>query len=574
MTFTGDLTGTRTLDVAPEAIVEGSTFADRYAIEARLGAGAQSTVYSALDMQASPPRRVALKIARSNETNLAREADFLARVHSYADVSGVVRLVESSVQKFGGVEYLVLEHIDGPTLRGLSLPLRDVCLLGSAIARTLALIHEANIALADVKPENILLRHGIEPVIVDLGAARQMRDSKTPHLLTPAYASPEQHAGQSPTPASDVYALAVVLEDLAGPRRPKKFGAVLAQAKAISPAKRPSAQEFSRALEAASLLPSKTRIPGYVVGLVGLLMLVAGTIAVMRKPDPEPPNVSTMRLQKPLLTMISAERRVLYLALGEAHVYWSDGDGRTVFRAPLAGGPEETVMQLDNAAHQMAVSGQTLFIRSPGQIWTFADQKLAQFAESTGSGGIAADDHHVAWTNEQSGEVILASVRKDRPLEVIASGQARPYSIAMDATHVYWANEENGTLARVAREGGDVEVLARKQLWPAGTALDGTHLYWIDRTAGLVMRTLKSGGEPQMLAKTSVGSISTALGGTHLYWTSRDDYRVLRVLKTGGIPEVVAQGQASPFDIVAGGNDVFFSKNHDSWGGVMRLVVP
>lgn len=574
MTFTGDFTGTRTLDVASEAIVEGSTFADRYAIEGRLGAGAQSTVYSALDMQALPPRRVALKIARSDETNLSRDADLLNLLHRNGDVLGAVRLVEQTVQVFGRVEYLVLEHIDGPTLRGLVLPLRDVCLVGSALARTLALIHEANIVLADVKPENILLHHGVYPVIIDFGAARQLLDSKTPHLLTPAYASPEQHTGQSPTSASDIYALAVVLEELAGPRRPQKFGAVLDQAKSINPAKRPSALEFSRALEAASLLPSKTRIPVYVAVLAGLLMLVVGTIAVMRKPDPESLNASTMRLQKPLLIMISEERRVLYLGLGDAHVYWSDGDGRTVFRAPLGGGNPETVLQLDNAAHQLAVSGQTLFIRTPGEIWSFADEKLARFAESTGSGGIVADRRNAVWTNEQTGDVVVANVRNDAPLRVIASGQARPYSIAMDATHVYWANEENGTLARVAREGGYVEVLARKQSWPAGTALDETHLYWIDRTAGLVMRIPKGGGEPQRLAKTSVGSFSTALSGTHVYWTSRDDDRVLRVPKTGGVPEVVAQGQASPFDIVASGNDVFFSKNHVSWGGVMRLVVP
>lgn len=569
MKFTEDLTGTRTLDVAPEAIVEGSTFADRYAIERRLGSGAQSTVYAALDMLAAPPRRVALKVARSAETNLSREADLLARVHRDGDVVGVVRLVEPSVREFGGVKYLVLEHIDGPTLRGLKLPFRDVCLVGRAIGRTLASLHDAQLVMADMKPENILLRAENDPALIDFGAARDLQEATTPSLLTPAYASPEQHAGQAPTPASDVYALAAILEELAGPRPPGNFVSILSRAKATNPNDRPSALEFSRMLEAARLSPSGKPLRAYVLGLAGLMVLLAGIVIVTKKSDTVPTNPP----QKPVLTQISAERMVAFLALGEAHVYWSEGDGRTVFRAPLGGGPEEMVTQLDQPTHQLAVSGPTLFIRSPGNIWSFANGKLERFAESTGRGGIMTDAENVVWTNEDSGEVVSSGVRKDGPLRVLASGQARPYSVTMDTTHVYWANEKDGTLSRVSREGGPVEVLVRGQTWPAGTALDETHLYWIDRTAGLVMRIPKTGGEPHILTKTPVGSLSAALMGTHLYWTSHDDSRLLRVPKTGGSPEVVAQGQICPFDIVTRGHDIFFSKNHFQ-GGVMRLVVP
>lgn len=572
MTWTGDFTQTRTLDVAPEAIVEGSMFADRYAIERRLGAGAQSTVYSALDMLASPPKRVALKMARSDETSLSREANLLARVHRDGDVAGVVRLVEPWLCEFGGVKYLVLEYIDGPTLRHVTLTASDVCRMGGRIARALAAIHKIDIVFADVKPENIVLRDGIEPILIDFGAAREKHDSNATSLLTPAYAAPEQLAGQSPTAPSDVYGLAVVLQELAGPRPPKQLISILSPAKTKDPAGRPSALAFAQTLEETRIVsPSKKQIRSFILGLVVLVLGLAG-IGMALKNDFR--NTSAMPPQKPVLTQISASGMMMYLALGDVHVYWSDGNGRSVFRAPISGGPAETVTQLDGPTHQLAVSGQMLFIRTPGEIWTFASGKLARFAESTGQGGIVADARHVAWTNELTGDVVLASVRNDAPLRVLASGQARPYSMAMDATHLYWANEENGTITRVLRAGGDVEVLVRGQSWPAGTMLDETHLYWLDRTAEHIMRIPKGGGEPQIVTTTSVGSSSTALTGTHVYWTSREDSRVMRVAKTGGDAETVARGQYSPFDIVVRENVVFFS-NANSWqGGVMRLVMP
>lgn len=567
MTSTGDFTQTRTLDVAPEAIVEGSTFADRYAIERRLGAGAQSTVYSALDMLVSPPRRVALKVARTNETSLSREAELLARVHCDGNVAGVVRLVEPGLCDFGCFKYLVLDYIDGPTLRNTNVTVEQVCRLGGQIARTLALMHQINIVFADVKPDNIVLRDGIEPVLVDLGAAREMHDSHVPRLLTPAYASPEQLAGQEPTAASDVYALAIVLEEWAGARAPKQLHSILARAKATDPAERPSAWALAQSLDEMRFGPSKHRPSRLVLGLIVMVLGLAGIALWTRR---ESPVVSTKRPEKPILTQISASGGVQYLALGDPHIYWSDGNGRSVFRAPLHGGPPETVTKLDAPAHQIAVSGQWLFVRSPGDIWVFANGKLERFATSTGRGGIVADDRNVVWTNEDTGEVVLANVRGDAPLRVLASGQARPYSVAMDATHVVWANEGNGTLARVPRQGGETEVIVQGQSWPAGTALDGTHVYWADRAAGVLMRAPKSGGEPQFLTNVSVGSYSTALSGTHLYWTSTEDGRIMRVLKTGGVAEGLVMGQQHPYDIVVRENVVFFA-NDGVQGGVMRL---
>lgn len=569
MSWTGDFANTRTLDIAPEAIVEGSMFAERYAIEERLGAGAQSTVFAALDMLSSPPQRVALKIARADKTSLLRETELLACAHHDRNIDGLVRLVEPEVQTFGAVDYLVLEHIDGPTLRNAVLSLPEVCRVGGFLARALAAIHEAGIIVADVKPDNILLRHGTEPVLIDLGAARKVDERDAPILLTPAYASPEQLAGQAPSFAGDVYALAVLLEEKAGPNPPRRFVATINRGKALDPAERPTAEAFAQALEDVGVSRGYTRRQWLVVG--GMLMVtgLAGCVAwfVGRT------RVHAESAPKPYLAMISTVGAVLHLALGESHVYWSDGNGRTVFRAPIAGGPAQVVTQLETPAHQLAVSGDIIFVRGPGTIWSFWNRKLERFAESTGRGGIVADDRSVVWTNEDSGEVVTASVRGDAPLRVLAHGRLRPYAVTMDATHVYWANEGDGTLARVSRAGGEVEILVRGQSWPVGTLVDETHLYWLDRTAGAILRIPKGGGVPQWLAKPSVGSLAMAFGGTHVYWAGTEDSRVMRVPKTGGATEVLLMGQPRPYDIVVRGNEVFFSNNYLQ-GGVMRLVLP
>jgi len=449
MTATADFTGTRTLDVAPEAIAEGSMFADRYAIEGRIGAGAKSTVYSALDMLASPPRRVALKVARSAETNLSREVELLTRIHRDDDVAGVVRLAEPALGESGSVTYIVLEHIDGPTLRAAVLSSSEICRLGGRIAHSLVSIHGAGLAFADIKPENILLRDGFEPILIDFGAAREIQDSHSPILLTPGYAAPEQHAGQPPTAASDIYALALVLEELAGPRVPTNLVKILERAKATNPADRPSALEFSRALETAVVSPTTRSFRGRLVAIAGFVIILLAIVPLMMKANDEKPTTAKVRSEKPSLSLISAPGKVQYLALGDTHIHWTDGDGGTVFRASLQGDAAEMVTQLENPAHQIAVSGQTIFIRSPGEIWVFTQEKLKRLAESAARGGIVADDRYVVWTNEDTGEVIMASVRDDAPFRVLASGQARPYSIAMDATHVYWANEGDGTISRV-----------------------------------------------------------------------------------------------------------------------------
>jgi serine/threonine protein kinase len=90
-------------------------------------------------------------------------------------------------------------------------------------------IHARGIVHRDLKPENILVGDSLElPVkISDFGVAKHLGASthgpstaKGLVLGTPAYMAPEQVAGSPPAPASDLYALAIILYQLIVGRHP------------------------------------------------------------------------------------------------------------------------------------------------------------------------------------------------------------------------------------------------------------------------------------------------------------------------------------------------------------------
>ena len=126
-----------------------------------------------------------------------------------------------------------MEHVDGPTLRARldvgPLSPRAAIRLADDLADALHAVHAAGIVHRDVKPANVLLRRSEVPgeefraKLADFGIAHLV---DTTRLTTPGtiigsagYLSPEQVTGSAPVPASDVYALGLVLlESLTGER--------------------------------------------------------------------------------------------------------------------------------------------------------------------------------------------------------------------------------------------------------------------------------------------------------------------------------------------------------------------
>ncbi|MEU7305250.1 serine/threonine-protein kinase [Streptomyces sp. NPDC007206] len=188
----------------------------RYRLGGKIGSGGMADVYEGVDTRLRRP--VAVKVFRpgpdpQTEDRLATEAVLLARLQH----PGLVTVYDAGCHD--GRAYLVMQLVDGTTLRGLlargALPQRRVPALGTALAWALAHVHRAGIVHRDVKPSNVLLDTAGEPHLADFGIARLANATRhtAPDVLTgtAAYLAPEQVQGRQVGPATDIYALGLVL---------------------------------------------------------------------------------------------------------------------------------------------------------------------------------------------------------------------------------------------------------------------------------------------------------------------------------------------------------------------------
>jgi hypothetical protein len=207
----------------------GKILASRYELRERLGQGGLSTVYKACNL--ATERDVVVKWVRTasdrERARLMRESRLLSRLSEHTD--GVVRYLDFLQDE--GELYLVTEYIPGQTLQELQLgrgrPRHELLALYGRIARVLHEVHELGVTHRDLKPSNVMLAEGTQPprvVLIDFGLAVQnveLDELTGPGTIigTPAYMSPEMLQGAAATPASDVFALAMMLfEALTGTR--------------------------------------------------------------------------------------------------------------------------------------------------------------------------------------------------------------------------------------------------------------------------------------------------------------------------------------------------------------------
>jgi serine/threonine protein kinase len=215
-------------DVVPEPST-GELLDGRYLLDSRIGSGGMGVVYRARDETLG--RTVAVKVFRDSAGEAARTTSE-TRLLASLNHSSLVTLFDARI---GETEpnYLVMEHVDGPTLRDRitegPLTPEEAAVMARDLAEALHVVHGAGVVHRDIKPSNILLRRSHVPgeryraKLADFGIAYLIDSTRltTPGTLigTAAYLSPEQVQGAEPAPASDVYALGLVLvEALTGQR--------------------------------------------------------------------------------------------------------------------------------------------------------------------------------------------------------------------------------------------------------------------------------------------------------------------------------------------------------------------
>ncbi len=229
-------TGSEPADVLPRLL-------GHYVLLRLLVRGGMGEVYLATTIGIEGAERpvVVKRIRREYRTDPSFHARFLdeARVQSQLDDPGVARIIEASVDEHGD-PYVVVEYVEGRSLAdvrgrlsrlGKPLPWADAVAVTLEIASALAHCHERTgadgaplgIVHRDLSPQNVMVGFSGDVKLIDFGTARG--DNRRCHtvsgtvLAKPGYVAPEVARGDSATPRADVYALGVMLWELACGRR-------------------------------------------------------------------------------------------------------------------------------------------------------------------------------------------------------------------------------------------------------------------------------------------------------------------------------------------------------------------
>lgn len=205
----------------------------------KLGEGGMGIVFKAEDEKLR--RIVALKVLpEAFVADRDRRARFLREAQAAAAVThpGIAAIYEIGEQD--DVVFIAMEYVQGETLHwkiaGKPLPMPDTLRLGVEIAEALERAHGAGVIHRDLKPDNILLQPDGHMKILDFGLAKRlMRSDADPDLIskidttltaegvivgTLGYMSPEQARGEKVDHRADLFALGVVLYEMATGRNP------------------------------------------------------------------------------------------------------------------------------------------------------------------------------------------------------------------------------------------------------------------------------------------------------------------------------------------------------------------
>jgi hypothetical protein len=205
-----------------------------YRLVRALGAGGMGVVYLAEDTRLG--RQVALKALAPESANDADRRERLRReARAAAALSHPGIATVFALEEIDGALYIVSEFVPGATLReeiaAGPLPAARVINTGIALADALAAAHAHGIVHRDIKPENVMRTPEGVVKILDFGlahdAANPDRRSAPARLTrdgailgTPAYMAPEQIRHEAVDARTDLFALGVVLYELASGTHP------------------------------------------------------------------------------------------------------------------------------------------------------------------------------------------------------------------------------------------------------------------------------------------------------------------------------------------------------------------
>ena len=210
-------------------MAENPILNNRYRLIEQIGSGGMAVIYKAQDMELG--RLVTIKVLRPS---LVSDPEFLMRFKREAQAAANLShpnivIVYDVGQDGPKTHYIVMEYVPGQDLKKLirargSFSVDEALAIIIEVCKGVGYAHRAGLVHCDVKPQNILVTPDNRIKVTDFGIARALTGA-APQVEdmvwgSPHYFSPEQAAGETPTPASDVYSIGVVLFELLTGRLP------------------------------------------------------------------------------------------------------------------------------------------------------------------------------------------------------------------------------------------------------------------------------------------------------------------------------------------------------------------
>ncbi len=200
----------------------GKVIGNRYEIIEKVGTGGMATVYKAKCQVLD--RFVAIKVLKEslkNDIEVVKKFNTESRAAARLSHPNIVQVYD--VSESGDLDYIVMEHVDGITLKEYitkkgHLEPKEACEFAVQIGRALVCAHAGGIIHRDIKPHNVLMAQDGTLKVADFGIA-QAATSETMVAGSGAmgsvhYISPEQARGGFINERSDIYSLGVVLYEM------------------------------------------------------------------------------------------------------------------------------------------------------------------------------------------------------------------------------------------------------------------------------------------------------------------------------------------------------------------------
>ena len=198
-----------------------------YSILREIGRGGMGAVYLAERADGQFDQQVALKLIKRGMDSdqivgrFRRERQILARLQH----PNIARLLDGGVTDDGQL-YFAMEHVEGEPIDeycdGRRLTVDERLALFLDVCRAVSHAHAGLVVHRDLKPDNMLVTAEGHVRLLDFGIAKMVAEDEDVtqltqaghHVMTPAYASPEQVRGEPVGTATDIYSLGVILYEL------------------------------------------------------------------------------------------------------------------------------------------------------------------------------------------------------------------------------------------------------------------------------------------------------------------------------------------------------------------------